>query len=87
MTNLIRTCGLLTPVVSISGCLGQWDPFANATIGEDPNTLLIGISSVLAKAAKVWTSSIIHLRNVSRETFTPSFSSRASAANVGAKSA
>ena len=52
LTRLIRDSGSSTPIVSIAGCLGECDAFANATLEDGPNKFVAGIREVLVKAAK-----------------------------------
>jgi CheY-like chemotaxis protein len=59
LTSLIRASGSRTPIVSITGNLGECDAFANATLEDGPNKFLSGIREVLIKAAKMpgaWTA-------------------------------
>jgi hypothetical protein len=54
LTGLIRASGSLTPVISISGNLRQYDAFATATIEDGPN-FFTGINTVLNSVAGAWT--------------------------------
>lgn len=47
----IRASGSRIPIISISGILCQRDAFANATVVNDPNVLLMAIREVLINAA------------------------------------
>lgn len=53
LTSWIRAYGSLIPVVSISEMSDQQDAFADATLENDPNKLLVGIKEVLVEAARI----------------------------------
>jgi CheY-like chemotaxis protein len=52
LTTWIRASGSRIPVVSISKKPGEPDAFADATVDNEPEALLKGMSEVLTKAAK-----------------------------------
>jgi hypothetical protein len=54
LTGLIRASGSLTPVISISGNLRQYDAFATATIEDGPD-FFTGVKAVLNREAGAWT--------------------------------
>jgi hypothetical protein len=47
LAYLIREQSSLTPIISISPSLGQYDPFTDVTLDNDPNELLTGLREVL----------------------------------------
>lgn len=50
LTSWIRASGSRIPVVSVSASPGQRDPFMDATVESDPNSLLKGMREALNKA-------------------------------------
>jgi hypothetical protein len=53
LTFLIRASGSMTPVVSISSSSNQGDPFADATLKNDPGAMLTGMGQLLAEKARL----------------------------------
>lgn len=51
LTCCIRASGSRIPVVSVSGKLFQHDAFADATVENEPEALLLGLTEVLVKSA------------------------------------
>jgi hypothetical protein len=53
LTFLIRASGSHVPVASIGKCFEDSDSFADATFGNEPNELLVGMSELMTKSAKM----------------------------------
>jgi DNA-binding NtrC family response regulator len=53
LTFLIRASGSHVPVASIGGSFGDCDSFADATFGNEPDQLLLGMSELVTKSAKM----------------------------------
>jgi DNA-binding response OmpR family regulator len=53
LTFLIRASGSRVPVASIGRAVGDYDTFTDATFGDDPNELLLGMGELMAKSAKM----------------------------------
>jgi len=53
LTFLIRASGSHIPVASIGESFGDCDSFADATFGNEPDQLLLGMSELVTKSAKM----------------------------------
>jgi len=53
LTFLIRASGSRVPVASIGKPIGGDDTFADATFGNDPDELFVGMGKLMAKSAKM----------------------------------
>jgi len=53
LTFLIRASRSRVPVASIGESFGDWDSFADATFGNEPDQLLLGMSELVTKSAKM----------------------------------
>jgi CheY-like chemotaxis protein len=51
VAGLIRKHTSRTPVVSVASFDGQYDPFADATIKNDPNVMITGLQELLRRKA------------------------------------
>ena len=49
LTKLLREHTSCTPIVSVSSSLSALDSFADATIGNDPKELLVGLRELLVE--------------------------------------
>jgi CheY-like chemotaxis protein len=49
LTQLLRQHSSRTPIVSVSASLSALDSFADATIGNDPGELLVGLRELLVE--------------------------------------
>ena len=53
LTYLIRASGSRVPVASGGGRVGDGDTFADATFGNEPSEVLLGMGELVAKSAKM----------------------------------
>jgi DNA-binding NtrC family response regulator len=53
LTFLIRASGSHVPVASIGKSFGDCDSFADATFGNEPKELLLGMGELVAKSARM----------------------------------
>jgi DNA-binding NtrC family response regulator len=53
LTFLIRASGSRVPVASIGKAVGDCDTFADATFGNEPTELLLGMGELVARSAKI----------------------------------